>query len=547
MTPVRPPQLLQRRRAAIASVIGHGAAFTVLAVLGARSTMPPAIESPLIFAELVAAIEPAAAPALTESDVSAGSASSAEPAAPEAPTPVEPAASDEPEAAAPFAERPPPAPQLPPSAVEPPPERPEPPALPERVVEVLEPPPAPTDTDAAAVAPAAEGRTEPAPETDVEPVPNVAPGRALASHEERAVMRRLSSWTGRFSADDPDATMTWRDDGQDYTAVLKKLPATDAMGMEQLAVELTTERDGERLVTELRMNRIAFSNFAQFIDAWDPEVEIHDDLIDGRFHSNSEIRVSRDGRVRPVFNGKVTLAGGDIRTDGVGLLNRRTMFPAGIETRVRRIVLPPRAATFDTKLVPADRVARLESDSLITFHADGSYDTQALDDETPGARRELGDEPFYLLGGEDVDLHVRGTVNGKVLVYSPARIVIVDDLRYADDPRAPGASDYLGLVAERTVEIGEPELTGSGDLEVDASIYARSRFLVREYRSRRSGTLVIYGSVAAGSVSATEPRYATRIEFDDRLTTLRAPGFPLSDRYELDSTSSEWRVVGAVD
>ena len=34
------------------------------------------------------------------------------------------------------------------------------------------------------------------------------------------------------------------------------------------------------------MNRIAFSNFAQFIDRWDPEVEIHDDLIDGRFHSN---------------------------------------------------------------------------------------------------------------------------------------------------------------------------------------------------------------------------------------------------------------------
>ena len=144
-------------------------------------------------------------------------------------------------------------------------------------------------------------------------------------------------------------------------------------------------------------------------------------------------------------------------------------------------------------------------------------------------------------------MHVRGTVNGKVLVYSPERIVIADDLRYADDPRATGAGDYLGLVAERTVEIDEPQVTGSGDLEVHASIYARGRFLVRDYRSRRSGTLVIFGSVAAGSVSATEPRYATRIEFDDRLTTMRAPGFPLSDRYELDSASSEWRVVDAAD
>ena len=46
---------------------------------------------------------------------------------------------------------------------------------------------------------------------------------------------------------------------------------------------------------------------------------------------------------------------------------------------------------------------------------------------------------------------------------------------------------------------------------------------------------------------STEPRFATRIEFDDRLTTMRAPGFPLSDRYELDAESDEWRVVGAVD
>jgi hypothetical protein len=294
------------------------------------------------------------------------------------------------------------------------------------------------------------------------------------------------------------------------------------------------------------MNRVAFSNFAQFIDRWDPQVEIHDDLIDGRFHSNTEIRISRAGRAKPVFKGKVTLAG-DVRSDGVGRMNRRTMFPAGIETSVRRIVLPPRAATFDPAIVPVERLQRFEHDSLITFHADGRFESVALADGADAGVRALGEEPFYLVAADGVALHVRGTVNGKVLVYSPARIVIADDLRYADDPRAPGANDYLGLVAERTVEIDEPEVTGSGDLEVHASIYARSRFVVRSYRSRRSGTLVIYGSVAAGSVSATEPRFATRIEFDDRLTAMRAPGFPLSDRYELDATSDEWRVVGVAD
>jgi hypothetical protein len=144
---------------------------------------------------------------------------------------------------------------------------------------------------------------------------------------------------------------------------------------------------------------------------------------------------------------------------------------------------------------------------------------------------------------EGVDLRVRGVVNGKVLVYSPEHILIVDDIRYAADPRDPSTDDYLGLVAERSVEIEEPDVTGPGDLEVHASIYARNRFTVRSYRSRPSGTLIIYGSVTAGSVSATEPRFATRIEFDDRLTTMRAPGFPLSDRYELDAVTDEWRVV----
>jgi hypothetical protein len=529
---VRPLPSLQRRRSALASVVGHGVVFTLLAGIGIKSA-PPVTESPLIVAELVTALEPSA---LTTAVVDERSASppQVEPERQIAEPAPEPPAPPEPEIAAPV-----PTPE-PPVLPEPePPRDPEPAAEPppERLVETLEPPPVlpPTPID------------EPAPAQPVETAPAMGPSRALESHEERAVRRRLSSWTGELSADAADTVMTWRDDGQDYTAVLKRVPAPDAMSMEQLAVELTTERDGEQLVTELRMNRIAFSNFAQFIDRWDPEVQIHDDTIDGRFHSNSEILISRGGRAKPVFKGKVTLAARDVRSDGVGYFNKRSMFPAGLETRVRRIALPPRAATFEASVVPAGRLHRVTRDSLITFHPDGTFEARATAGEGAAEMHALGEEPFYVVADDTVALHVHGTVNGKVLVYSPGRIIITDDLRYADDPRAPNASDYLGLVAERSVEIGGPETTGPGDLEVHASIYARSRFLVQDFRSRRSGTLVIYGSVAAGSVSATEPRFATRIEFDDRLTTMRAPGFPLSDRYELDTASDEWRVVGAVN
>jgi hypothetical protein len=532
---VRPLHAVQRRRAAVASVLGHCALLTSLALLGARSPQPSSLESTLILAELVtAAPEPAPVAAIA----------SEEPAperAIEEPVPQverEPAAAEaelEPRRAPPPAPRAeqPPEPSIEPPAEPPPAQRladaPEP--LPEPAPELLEPEPEPAQL-------AAESPPAPTPPSAAQ-----RESRSLASHEQRAVSRRLSSWTGRFSADEPTSTLVWRDDGQEYTAVLKPVPASDAMGMEQLLVELTTERDGRRLATELRMNRIAFSNFAQFIDRWDPNVQIHDDLIDGRFHSNTEIRVSRDRGVQPVFNGKVTVAGADIRTEGIGFVNRRQMFPAGIETRVRRIGLPPRAAAFDDGAVPAERVRRIVATALLTFHADGSFESRPLAGGGAAERGALGEEPLYLVAEDGASLHVRGVVNGKVLVYSPEHIVIDDDIRYLADPRTPGADDYLGLVAERSVEIGEPDKTGPGDLEVHASIYARNRFAVRAARSRRSGTLIVYGSVTAGSVSATEPRYATRIEFDDRLTTMRAPGFPLSDRYELDAAAGEWRVV----
>jgi hypothetical protein len=530
---MRPLPTKQPRRAALASVAGHGAFIALLTLLGTRTELPSfESQSPLIVAELItASLEPSVTSTTPTAEPVAEPAEEPAPAPPPAPPPQ--------------TAEPPPAPRPPVPEPEPEPVAPrehtveppiEPPPL-ERVVELPQP------------------DVEPIAEVPEAPEPQVAEGlpaaesadaeepvRSFASHEERAVRRRLSSWTGQLGAGEPEQTVAWRDNGHDYTAVLKHVPANDAMGMEQLLVELTTQRDGQRLVTELRMNRIAFSNFAQFIDRWDPQVQIHDDLIDGRFHSNTEIRVSRESGVHPVFNGKVTVASGDIRTDGVGSLNRRTMFPAGVETRVRRIVLPPRAAAFDAGAVPADRVRRIAHDSLLTFHADGTFESRALTDVAVEAGA-LGEEPYYVVADDGVDLHVRGTVNGKVLVYSSEHIVIVDDVRYAADPRVPGADDYLGLVAERTVEIDEPEVTGSGDLEVHASIYARNRFAVRNFHSRRSGTLVIYGSVTAGSVSATEPRFATRIEFDERLTTMRAPGFPLSDRYELDSASGEWRVA----
>lgn len=371
---------------------------------------------------------------------------------------------------------------------------------------------------------------------------------AMPPKQQAMLSKRFASLTRSFASDGPAASVSWKSAGQKYTATFERQPSSDPMGTDHVVVEVSTVEDGTRFSTKLRMKRLAFSDFAQFVDRWDPDVQIHDDEIDGRFHSNSEITVSSEPGATPIFHGLFTTASQDVRTDTKFYLNRHRMFPAGIETGVRRIALPERFVAFpDGATVQDAQIERFEHDAHVRFYPDGTYVVQYVRDGglTAPERHKLADPSQYLLASDDTDLFLSGVVNGKVLVYSPDKLVIERDLVYAVAPDTDGADDYLGLVSDRSVEIAEPDVTGPGDLRVDASIYARSRFTVRNYRSRPSGTLIIRGALIAGSVSATEPRYATRVVFDRRLEHIRAPRFPVTDRYELETWDQTWTAEPA--
>ncbi|HVS25069.1 MAG TPA: hypothetical protein VMU03_15170, partial [Gammaproteobacteria bacterium] len=407
---------------------------------------------------------------------------------------------------------------------------------------------APTVADLVATeSPAAETAAEPAlaavAAVATAPVARAGRSEEIPTREHAMLSRRFESWTGRFAPGETEAHVTWRQHGQAYTAVYRPMPAGDATDVERIVVDVSTEQGGKKLSTELTMTRLSFSSFAQFVDRWNPEVQIHDDEIDGRFHSNTTIKVLSEGRVSPVFHGKVTLASRDIDTDSSWTFSRRQVFPDGVETGVHRIMLPSRFLSFLNEAAKGDaHVQRFERDARITFYEDGTYGWSYVRDGGDEERRPVTSPAHYLLGLEGATLRIKGTVRGKVLVYSADRIVIDNDVRYAHAHDAPDLDDYLGLVAETSVEIAEPEVTGLGDLKIDGSIYARREFAVREFRSRESGTLRIFGSLAAGSLTATEPRFATKIEFDPRLTNARPPSFPLTDRYELESWDGKWRV-----
>lgn len=411
----------------------------------------------------------------------------------------------------------------------------------ENVVPKSLPHPAPAEPDARA--------PESPPSADVVEPPAAAvaattpepknPGKPIEGKQRARLERRFAAWTG--SLDELERPVTWKDAGQEYSAVLHRVPADGAMGMDHLVVEISTEQNGRKMSTEIRMARLAFSSFAQFVDHWNPNVAIHDDQIDGRFHSNTEIKVFSGPGPPPKFNGKVTLAAHTF--DSQGAYSRGRLFPQGVELNVRRIALPSRLVPVTGSAdVDEAQVQRFERDARITFYGDATFGWQYLDSLDPEVRVPVDARAQYLIGAEEAELHVKGTVDGRVLVYTPDDIVIEDDLVYARDPRVDDdADDYVGLVAERNVAIAPPELTGSGDLTVQASIYAHRNFAVRTIYSKRSGTLNIYGSLTAGSLTATEPRYATKIEFDKRLASSRPPSFPLSDRYELEDWSGEWR------
>jgi hypothetical protein len=154
---------------------------------------------------------------------------------------------------------------------------------------------------------------------------------------------------------------------------------------------------------------------------------------------------------------------------------------------------------------------------------------------------------MLMVARRGVELRVSGTINGNVLVYSPERIRVDGNVVYAHNARLPQdpnePQDYLGLASDQFIDIAGPDVTGPGDLEIDAAIYARRRFtVIEETTPGRGATLSIFGSLTAGTLSATEPRYATRLEFDSRFEHTRPPGFPMTNRYEVEQWDTRWHA-----
>ena len=340
--------------------------------------------------------------------------------------------------------------------------------------------------------------------------------------------------------------LTWQQDGQQYSARVMRQPAADSTGLEQVIAEIMTNKDGKRLKTHLSLKRLAFSHFTQLVNHWDPNIMLHDDVIDGRFHSNTEIGLAFSGGIEPRFFGKVTTAASSMTYDNIGLRKRsKNIFQGGVETRTERVTLPRDMPDVVNGGEVDDRRV-FDSDTRIIFNSDGSYVWRLANGDGVMQRAEISDRPRYLIGEKGAKLFVRGTVCGIFTVYSPTDIEIEGDITYSKDPRDTVMSrDFLALISGRDIRVAGTEITGTGDLHIHAALFARRIFRIESVDRGKVGRLMILGSLTAGSIMETEPRYATKLDYDKRFEYLRPASFPMTRRYEVDSWDQDWEEIEA--
>jgi predicted nucleic acid-binding Zn ribbon protein len=382
----------------------------------------------------------------------------------------------------------------------------------------------------------------------VEHAPAPAPAaESMREPEQVMLARNVKQLATRLLDTNTTATtLSWQQDGQQYSARVMRQPAADSTGLEQVIAEIVTDKDGKRMKTRLSLKRLAFSHFTQLVNNWDPNIQLHDDVVDGRFHSNSEITLSAANGVKPRFFGKVTTAAHKVTFNSFNVRHNKDVFQGGFETKTDRVTLPRDMPDVvnggggggdDTRRSFTD-------DTRIIFNADGSYVWRLANGDGDLQRSAPSEQPQYLIAEKGVKLYVRGTVRGIFTVYSPSDIEIEDDLVYHKDPRQTVMSrDFLALISGDDIKVARTSVTGPGDLNVHAALFARRSFFTEEIDRGKPATLFIYGSLTAGSVSATEPRYATKLDFDKRFEYLRPASFPMTRRYEVDSWDQDWQEI----
>ena len=257
------------------------------------------------------------------------------------------------------------------------------------------------------------------------------------------------------------------------------------------------------------------------------------DSVWGPIHTNSVIKTYGS----PVFYGKVTAQKGI--SPNPSLPSNNAKFYGGWEVGPK-IEIPTdmthlmQAAFVGNGPAPPNTKCIYDKETMFNFLADGrvertvgatSPDTVYVSDIAPTG---------VIFSAKDV--RVKGTLNGKLTIYSDDDIWIDDDIVYANDPEIdPNSDDILGLIAKDKVIVTD-NAPNRNDVNIQACIMAASgSFTAQNYSTRPvSGVLKITGGIvqhrrgAIGTFgwSGIKSGFSKCYKFDNRCSTTSPPSYP---------------------
>jgi hypothetical protein len=290
---------------------------------------------------------------------------------------------------------------------------------------------------------------------------------------------------------------------------------------------------------EVYFDRSKFQSFSMF--AWMTNDEggvywITRDTVWGRVHSNGQINISGS----PTFIDKVTTSKAISPKPGTG--TSLANYKKGYETGVGQILFP----TDISELVNASTSGGKKytyANTWITLSAGTSADGNGkayIRTSAGGSIVDsviLGDPSFNGVIYGTNNVHVQGTLDGRLSIGAGNNITVEDNVVYEQNPLNGSSNDMLGLVADQSVIVADNTANRS-DCEIDASIFCRTgSYSAENYSSRPvSGTLKIIGGViqntrgAVGTFSGSTlvSGFSKRYYFDPRLgdPNVRPPFFP---------------------
>lgn len=265
------------------------------------------------------------------------------------------------------------------------------------------------------------------------------------------------------------------------------------------------------------------------------------DTVSGPMHVQGKLNVWG----RPVFTGKVTTKNGLKKFDA----STDPQFLGGYESGINL----PLPSTLNTVSADAASGGKLFSntDVWLTFNANGSIDYKVGSGGVWTNAMLSTFAPNGVIAVEKGNLHIKGTLQGKVTLgaslssgVSNGNIYLDDNIVYNTDPSDPNCPDMLGLVATNNVIITD-NAANKHDINVNASIFSLKGGLQAENYStipycgsiRLTGGLIEYQAQATGVFDPYSGiithGYNSNIRFDERFMTHVPPSFPTSASYEV--------------